>query len=248
MPIKESMIPYFEKIAAETSPTIKANLDFLTKKMTSKTREDMVYKGPFTQSDFNFVHLNLSHCSIGDSGAKVISDTLACGLLPSLRSMDVSDNGITSTGYTSLAGAIQSLKTQAVVFTLQAHRGKDAVVGFLKKGASYYVSELTKHFKSTLPTEYNKTSEDSAFMFCKKAIPEAVVGITLGICKCVNPYAKIINSLPQKGDKISFTTKLTSKLGIFACVLQEEGDNIITYETLGCAAEINEELDACEIC
>ena len=186
------------------------------------------------------VSLNLSNNNLGDDSAQIISNALVGGQLPATRSIDVSGNNITEVGQKCFSMALKSEAVNFIAITFESHAGRDAVVDFLKKGSSYYFKEFVKRFKNNIDTQYIKTDEDSAFMHCKEGVPKAVVGVTLGIAKCTNPIAKIINSLPQPGEKVPFVTKAVNKLGLFACVMSEEGDNIVTPDLVGCGVELGE--------
>ena len=187
----------------------------------------------------SIVFLNLANNNIDDVGAKIISDALVGEQLTATRVIDVSGNKITEVGQKCFSMALKSEAVNFIAITLESHAGRDAVVDFLKKGSSYYFKEFVKRFKNNIDTQYIKTDEDSAFMHCKEGVPKAVVGVTLGIAKCTNPIAKIINSLPQPGEKVPFVTKAVNKLGLFACVMSEEGDNIVTPDLVGCVTEVN---------
>jgi len=195
----------------------------------------------------NLEYLNLSNNQITDEGASAIAEALESGKVNNLQTLDVSGNNITEVGEGYFVKALKSEAVNFIAITLESHAGRDAVVDFLKKGSSYYFKEFVKRFKNNIDTQYIKTDEDSAFMHCKEGVPKAVVGVTLGIAKCTNPIAKIINSLPQPGEKVPFVTKAVNKLGLFACVMSEEGDNIVTPDLVGCVAEIHEEIDSCVV-
>ena len=184
------------------------------------------------------VHLKLNNCNFGDVGAELIAAYVRDGYMPA-RSIDVSGNKITEVGQKCFSMALKSEAVNFIAITLESHAGRDAVVDFLKKGSSYYFKEFVNRFENNIDTQYIKTDEDSAFMHCKEGVPKAVVGVTLGIAKCTNPIAKIINSLPQPGEKVPFVTKAVNKLGLFACVMSEEGDNIVTPDLVGCVTEVN---------
>jgi len=186
------------------------------------------------------VHLKLNNCNFGDVGAELIAAYVRDGYMPATRVIDVSGNNITEVGQGCFVEALKSEAVNFIAITLEFHAGIDAVVDFLRQGSSYYFREFVKRFENNIDTQYIKTDEDSAFMHCKEGVPKAVVGVTLGIAKCTNPIAKIINSLPQPGEKVPFVTKAVNKLGLFACVMSEEGDNIVTPDLVGCGVELGE--------
>ena len=180
----------------------------------------------------------LNNNQVTDVGAKHIAEAIVSGKIAP-ESIDLHGNKITEAGQDFFVRALKSEAVNFIAITLESHAGRDAVVDFLKKGSSYYFKEFVKRFKNNIDTQYIKTDEDSAFMHCKEGVPKAVVGVTLGIAKCTNPIAKIINSLPQPGEKVPFVTKAVNKLGLFACVMSEEGDNIVTPDLVGCVTEVN---------
>jgi len=181
--------------------------------ITSQNKQTL-YKAPdwkpYTAA-FNTVQnvtiLILSNVNMGAAGANVISEALVSGKLPATKVIDATGNHLVPTGEGYFANALKSEAVKFIAITLEVHAGQKAVVDFLKKGSSYYFKEFVKNFKNNIDTQYIKTDEDSAFMHCKESVPKAVVGVTLGIAKCTNPIAKIINSLPQSGQKIPFVTK-----------------------------------------
>lgn len=77
---------------------------------------------------YNIKFMNLSNNQIGDDGAKYIASHLGNGLHPNLKSLDVSGNQITPTGYSHFAEGMKStnVKNFMVTFVKQATSvGKD---------------------------------------------------------------------------------------------------------------------------
>ena len=81
------------------------------------------------------VNINLSNNQIGNGGAKLLADAIACGSLPSTKSIDVSANQITSTGYGYLINSLKSSKVTDIIikhYNLSFLGNKETKIGFMR--------------------------------------------------------------------------------------------------------------------
>ena len=86
----------------------------------------------------SIVFLNLANNKIGDQGAKTIADALVGGKLPSTKSLDVSGNNLTKTGYGYFVKALKSASDVVITLSKESvNSGKKAIKCSLKTFVDY---------------------------------------------------------------------------------------------------------------
>ena len=99
------------------------------------------------------VHLKLNNCNFGDVGAELIAAYVRDGYMPA-RSIDVSGNNITQTGWESFAVAVKSVQAKSVTIKVAAADTLQGMKEFLTKGFKYYTQThkvvATKEFQDEL--------------------------------------------------------------------------------------------------
>ena len=146
---------------------------------SGSTNLSSMYQGVLTRSSFNIVKLDLSNCNIGDVGADILAHALVSRKLPATKHIDVSDNGITQTGWEYFAAAVKKVKTKTVAIKVATTDTLQDMKEFINKGFKYYTQThtpvATKEFQDEL-FGVNTTACDKT----KKNVKEAfLTGIAI---------------------------------------------------------------------
>jgi len=100
------------------------------------------------------VHLKLNNCNFGDIGAELLSAYVRDGYMAATRTIDVSGNKITQTGWESFAVAVKTVKAKSVAIKVATADSLQGMKEFLIKGFKYYTQThkvvVNKEFQDEL--------------------------------------------------------------------------------------------------
>ncbi len=133
----------------------------------------------------NVITINLSNNQIGDGGAKLLADYLANGSFLNTKSINVSGNQITSTGYGYLAKGLEAV-TQDLKIVFEAVKGfsKDALKASMKS-MLFIAKNNGINTKETLTT-------DETIAHCIIGGINVGLNIGTGIVKCTKTPVKYL--------------------------------------------------------
>jgi len=182
------------------------------------------------------VTMNFSNNLIGDDGAKYMSDSLAMGRFPHLKSLDVSGNHITATGYGVF---IKSLKTlpHDIIVTLEKY-STNLGQKVIKPALKHFVKYATEQGVNTVDVATNKGGI-GYLMDTLKIIGNIAVGVT----KCSNTLIEILlldTTAPSmvKGLGLEmYGSTVAKKVDFRVCVALEVYDGIVSTEGVDLAVK-----------
>lgn len=202
----------------------------------------------------NILRLDLSNNQIGDAGAKVIADALACGVLPITKQINLSGNKITSNGESFIVKAMQSSTVQDIIVLTQRLNDNCKLLplpGIATKEEK--IAELKKFIQlgKAKGTYDEAVVVDKSFWGEIKNTKNSFITAYkagIGFSKChfvpedmVTGYAqdKIVAKLPKLVNGVyKYATKLTNVKDIVTCYLgatdeaysSEPGLSVVKHE------------------
>ena len=185
--------------------------------------------------------MNFSNNLIDDNGAKYMADSLAMGRFPNLKSLDVSGNQITSTGYGYLGKGLEVV-TQDLKIVFEATKGfsKDALKATMKS-MLFIAKSNGINTKEMLTT-------DETIGHCIKGIPNVALNIGAGYLKCTSKIVKAYNYKDiTLGDVVSeilglYSQPLNSVLN-FVCITQNTVFSVVDEEFANCLVGVSSMLN-----
>jgi hypothetical protein len=185
----------------------------------------------------NIQTINLSHNAIDDKGAEYIGQSLLSGRYPNLRSLDLSDNPIATTGHQCILNAFKSPKVENFIVTFvkqTAATGKEAV----KSGLKAFISHAKAQGVDT-----TQVATDKATIEYLKDIETTAYNLMWGYGKCASkllqvvsldfsPSSLTIDFLIEQSGKVFFKTADT-----FVCVAKATYDGFVSTEGVDLAGK-----------
>jgi len=180
-------------------------------------------QGIFTLPTTSIVHLNLCNNNIGDVGAEILCQALVNSKLPATKSIDVSVNNVTTTGFNYFKNAIGNTPNKDLVITMANVNTMKAAVSFF---SSWFDAKIIEYKQNSAEAPWNTkafATDQGTVTHCQKALGLTSGGIALGVVK-------------QSAKKVS-------PLKLFYAVLRDGGpDEILNSEWLGCISDMNEKM------
>lgn len=185
----------------------------------------------------NVITINLSNNQIGDGGAKLLADYLANGSFPNTKSIDVSGNQITATGYGYLANSLNAVSQDLkIVF--------EAVKGFSKDALKASMKSMLFIAKNNgISTKETLTTAET-IEHCKNGIANVGLNIGVGYLKCTSKIVKAYNYKDITiGDVASeilglYAQPLKGVLN-FACITQNTVFSVVDEEFANCLVGVD---------
>jgi len=183
------------------------------------------------------ITINLSNNQIGDKGAYIIADHLAKGNLPSLKSLDVSGNQITPTGYGYLANSLNAVSQDLkIVF--------EAVKGFSKDALKATMKSMLFIAKNNGISTKETLTTDETIEHCIKGGINVGLNVGVGYLKCTSKIVKAYNYKDITiGDVASeilglYAQPLKGVLN-FACITQNAVFSVVDEEFANCLVGVD---------
>jgi len=182
------------------------------------------------------VTMNFSNNLIGDDGAKYMADSLAMGRFPNLKSLDVSDNQITATGYGVLISSLKTLPHD-IILTLEKY-STNLGQKVIKPALKHFIKYATEQGVDTTDVATNKGVIEY-LMDTLKIIGNIAVGAT----KCSNTLIEVLlldTTAPSmvKGLGLEmYGSTVAKKVDFRVCVALEVYDGIVSTEGVDLAVK-----------
>ena len=183
------------------------------------------------------VTMNFSNNLIGDDGAKYMADSLAMGRFPNLKSLNISNNQITGTGYGYLAKGLEVVSQDLkIVFEIVKGFSKDALKASMK-GMLFIAKNNGISTKETLTT-------DETIEHCKNGVANVGLNIGSGVAKCTITPLKYFNlkdvTLQDIGlDILSYAIPQVKVPIVFTCITQSTFFSVVDEEFSNCLVGVD---------
>ena len=174
-----------------------------------------------TKPGFNAIKIDLSGCNIGDAGMDILAHTVSSGRLPSLKHIDISENGISRPKINQF---LNQISQEMFLITEKAHdNGQNGQAVFKDSGSGSLYDMVIKSDGKDATIEFaDGTTGISGVSAGDSYLPDVKSQITA----CLGGAAgKVVADYNQCRDKVSFSKQGPGKMAI--CIAEKA--------LLGCA-------------